>query len=119
MRELKEGSRFFETKAGKRLLKSVQEKMDIEGFTENSFKLQKKNRWRLEKKTFFDIFKEITDEDGAGAVADQRDFAKRLAGGAQRVELPDDQGTANIIARFKRIQGIVFHLVPDRRAHPI
>ena len=63
LRELKEGSRFFEAKAGKRLLKSVQEKMDLEGFSEDDFKEQKKNRWRLQGKTFFDIFKEITDED--------------------------------------------------------
>ncbi|MDN3681345.1 DUF5677 domain-containing protein [Vibrio tapetis subsp. quintayensis] len=63
LRELKEGSRFFETKAGKRLLKSVQEKMDLEGFTEEDFKVQKKNRWKLQGKTFFDIFKEITYED--------------------------------------------------------
>lgn len=63
LHELKEDSRFFETKAGKRLLKSVQEKMDLEGFSEDAFKKQKKNRWRLQGKTFFDIFKEITDED--------------------------------------------------------
>ncbi|MGR5093871.1 DUF5677 domain-containing protein [Vibrio maritimus] len=63
LRELKEGSRFFETKAGKRLLESVQEKMDLEGFTEDDFKVQKKNRWKLQGKTFFDIFKEITYED--------------------------------------------------------
>lgn len=63
LRELKEGSRFFETKAGKRLLKSVQEKMDLEGFSEDDFKEQKKNRWKLQGKTFFDIFKQVTDED--------------------------------------------------------
>jgi len=63
LRELKEGSRFFETKAGKRLLKSVQEKMDLEGFSEDDFKEQKKNRWKLQGKTFFDMFKTITDED--------------------------------------------------------
>ncbi|MDB4609678.1 DUF5677 domain-containing protein [Verrucomicrobia bacterium] len=63
LRELKEGSRFFETKAGKRLLKSVQEKMDLEGFSVDDFKEQKKNRWKLQGKTFFDIFKTITDED--------------------------------------------------------
>jgi len=63
LRELKEGSRFFETKAGKRLVKSVQEKMDLEGFSEDDFKEQKKNRWKIQGKTFFDIFKEITDED--------------------------------------------------------
>lgn len=63
LRELKEGSRFFETKAGKRLLKSVQEKMDLEGFTEEDFKVQKTNRWKLQGKNFFDIFKEISYED--------------------------------------------------------
>ena len=49
-------------KAGKRLLTSVQEKMDLEGFSEDDFKVQKKNRWRLQGKTFFDIFKETSDE---------------------------------------------------------
>ncbi|MCC4860983.1 DUF5677 domain-containing protein [Vibrio splendidus] len=63
LRELKEGSRFFETKAGKRLFKSVQEKMDLEGFTEEDFKVQKTNRWKLQGKSFFDIFKEISYED--------------------------------------------------------
>jgi hypothetical protein len=63
LRELKEGSRFFKTKAGKRLLKSVQEKMKLEGFTEDDFAHQKNNRWKLQGKTFFNIFKEITDED--------------------------------------------------------
>lgn len=63
LRELEEGSHFFHTKAGKRLLKSVQEKMELEKFTEEDFKAQKKNRWKLQGKTFFDIFKEITDEN--------------------------------------------------------
>lgn len=63
LRELKEGSRFFDTKAGKRLLKSVQEKMDLEGFSEDDFKQQKINNWKLQGKTFFDIFKEITNGD--------------------------------------------------------
>lgn len=62
LRELKEGSHFFDTKAGKRLLKSVQEKMELERFTEEDFKVQKKNNWKLQGKTFFDIFKEIVDE---------------------------------------------------------
>ncbi len=63
LRELEEGSHFFDTKAGKRLLKSVQEKMELERFTEEDFKVQKKNRWKLQGKTFFDIFKEITEEN--------------------------------------------------------
>ena len=63
LRELKEGSRFFETKAGKRLLKSVEEKMSLEGFTENDFRTQKSNRWKLQGKSFFEIFREVSDQD--------------------------------------------------------
>lgn len=62
LRELKEGSRFFETKAGKRLLKSVNEKMQMEKFSIEDFKIQKNNGWRLQGKRFFDIFSEIVDE---------------------------------------------------------
>lgn len=63
LRELKQGSRFFETKAGKRLLVSIEEKMELEELTESDFKIQKDNRWRLQGKTFFDIFKKISEED--------------------------------------------------------
>ena len=63
LRELKEGSRFFETKAGKRLLMSVKEKMELECFTVDDFTIQKKNRWKLQGKNFFDIFKEVFHED--------------------------------------------------------
>lgn len=63
LRELNEGSRFYETKAGKRILKSVQEKMDLENLTQDDFNDQKANRWRLQGKTFFDIFGEISEED--------------------------------------------------------
>ena len=63
LREKKQGSRFFETKGGKRLLKSIEEKMELEYFTEEDFKAQKNNRWKLQGKSFFDIFKEIHHED--------------------------------------------------------
>ncbi len=62
LRDFKEGSAFFESKAGKRLLKSVTEKMDLEGLTENDFEQQKRNRWKLQGKSFFDIFKTNWDE---------------------------------------------------------
>lgn len=62
LRELKKGNAFFESKAGSRLLKSVREKLELEGFDENSFKEQKKNRWKLQGKNFFEIFKEVEDE---------------------------------------------------------
>ncbi len=59
LRELKEGSAFFDTKAGKRLLAAIQDKMDFEGLTVDDFAQQKKNKWRLQGKSFRDIFSEI------------------------------------------------------------
>lgn len=59
LRELKDGSAFFDTKAGKRLLASVKDKMDFEGLTKDDFAEQKKNKWRLQGKSFRDIFAEI------------------------------------------------------------
>ena len=59
LRDLQAGSPFFETKAGKRLAASVSEKLAFEGLTEGSFELQKRNRWKLQGKTFRDIFGEV------------------------------------------------------------
>lgn len=60
--ELKEGEPFFKTKAGQRILKSVNDKMRFEGYTINDFDEQKKNRWKVQGKSFKDIFKEVEDE---------------------------------------------------------
>jgi hypothetical protein len=62
LQDAKNGSAFSKTKAGQRLLRSVQEKMNLEGFSENDFAEQKKNRWRLQGKSFLDIFKELYSE---------------------------------------------------------
>jgi len=62
LQNAKNGSDFTKTKAGKRLLRSVEEKMSLEGFSENDFSDQKKHRWRLQGKTFFQIFTELYDE---------------------------------------------------------
>ncbi|MEO6092290.1 MAG: DUF5677 domain-containing protein [Novosphingobium sp.] len=59
LRDFDAGSLFANTKPGQRLLKSVYEKLDAEGFTKDDFAEQKKNRWRLQGKTFYDIFDEI------------------------------------------------------------
>jgi hypothetical protein len=59
LRELDSGSAFFESKAGNRLLRSVREKLAFEGLTVLDFAEQKKNRWRIQGKTFYDIFSEI------------------------------------------------------------
>jgi hypothetical protein len=63
LRNLEEGSTFYETKAGKRLLKSVREKMEFEKLTEKDFEVQKKNRWRIQGKTFYEIFAEVEHAD--------------------------------------------------------
>ena len=59
LRDSENGSAFFESKAGKRLLKSVRDKMEFERLTPQDFQVQKKNRWRIQGKTFYDIFSEI------------------------------------------------------------
>lgn len=63
LRDLEAGSPFFDTKPGQRLLKSVQEKLNVEGFSKDDFDDQKKNRWKLQGKTFYDIFAEIEHKD--------------------------------------------------------
>ena len=63
LRQLKEGLPFFETKAGQRLLASVREKLALESLTPEDFALQKKNRWRIQGKSFYDIFAEVEHAD--------------------------------------------------------
>jgi hypothetical protein len=53
------GSAFFNTPAGDRLLSSVRVKMERECLTPDSFDTQNRNRWRVQGKTFFDIFSEV------------------------------------------------------------
>jgi hypothetical protein len=59
LRDLESGSAFYETKAGKRLLKAVREKMAFEKLTPQDFNLQRKNHWRIQGKSFHDIFSEV------------------------------------------------------------
>lgn len=63
LRDLEGGSAFFDTKAGKRLLAAVKDKMDFEGLTKDDFSEQKKNGWRLQGKSFRDIFAEIEHDN--------------------------------------------------------
>lgn len=63
LRDLESGSAFYETKAGKRLLSSVREKMAFESLTKNDFADQKANSWRIQGKSFFDIFTEIEHQN--------------------------------------------------------
>lgn len=61
--DLESGSTFFETKAGQRLVRSINEKLDFEGYTRDDFKEQKKRRWRIQGKSFRDIFAEVEHTD--------------------------------------------------------
>lgn len=63
LREMEAGSAFFDTKAGKRLLASVREKMNFERLTERDFDQQKRNKWRLQGKSFREIFAEVEHDD--------------------------------------------------------
>jgi len=63
LRDLESGSAFYETKAGKRLLASVREKMALEQLTPQDFAIRKKNRWKIQGKSFYDIFSEVEHAD--------------------------------------------------------
>jgi hypothetical protein len=63
LRDLESGSAFSESKGGKRLVKSVREKMAFEKLTPQDFDLQKKNRWRIQGKSFRDIFSEVEHDN--------------------------------------------------------
>jgi hypothetical protein len=59
----KENPEFWETKPGQRLLKSIMDKLGAEGWDINSFEEQKKNRWRIQGKSFYKIFTEIEPKE--------------------------------------------------------
>jgi Family of unknown function (DUF5677) len=70
LEDAKNGSAFSKTKAGQRLLRSVKKKMSLEGFSESDFAEQKKNRWKLQGKSFLDIFKEVYSEQNTAQVSE-------------------------------------------------
>lgn len=63
LRDFENGSAFLESKSGQRLLKTIGEKMKFEKLTPQDFDIQKKNRWRIQGKSFYDIFKEVEHAD--------------------------------------------------------
>lgn len=63
LRDLESGSAFYDTKAGKRLLKAIRDKMDFENLTIHDFSNQKRNGWRIQGKSFRDIFSEVEHAD--------------------------------------------------------
>ena len=57
------GSEYYRSKAGQRLLHSINEKLELEGLDIHSFEEQIQNHWRVQGKTFHTIFKEVVGEE--------------------------------------------------------
>ena len=59
LREHENGSEFFRTPAGQRVLRSARDDLALEGLSKQSFPVQKGNGWRLQGKSLYDIFGEV------------------------------------------------------------
>ena len=59
LRDYESGSDFFRTPAGERVLRSALDDLALEGLSKESFRAQKRNRWRLQGKPLYDIFDEV------------------------------------------------------------
>ena len=59
LRDHESGSEFFLTPAGHRVLRSALDDLALEGLSKQSFAVQKRNRWRLQGKSLYDIFGEV------------------------------------------------------------
>ena len=57
------GSEYYRSNAGRRLLRSIDEKLAREGLAEHGFEEQIRNNWRVQGKTFHAIFKEVVGEN--------------------------------------------------------
>lgn len=57
------GVSYYNSKAGRRILRSIKKKLASEGLNENSFAKQIANRWRLEGKSFREIFESVMGEN--------------------------------------------------------
>lgn len=63
LRDMRDGSAFFETKPGKRLATSIAEKLRLEGLTEADFEMQRRHKWKIQGKSFYDLFAAVEHED--------------------------------------------------------
>lgn len=57
------GSEFFRTAAGQRVLRSALNDLALEDLSKESFAQQRRNRWRLQGKSLYDIFGEVAGPD--------------------------------------------------------
>ena len=63
LRDHERGSAFFRTPAGRRVLRSANADLALEGFSKDSFAQQKRNRWRLQGKSLYEIFAQVVGAD--------------------------------------------------------
>lgn len=63
LRDQGSGSQFFDTSAGQRILHSAYSDLALEGFSKDSFVRQKRNGWRLQGKSLYQIFAETVGAD--------------------------------------------------------
>ena len=63
LRDHEDRSDFFRTHAGQRVLRSAFDDLALEGLSKESFALQKRNRWRIQGKSLYEIFAEVAGPD--------------------------------------------------------
>ena len=59
LRRHESGSEFFRRPEGKRVLRSALDDLALEGLSRENFRVQRRNRWRLQGKPLYDIFDEV------------------------------------------------------------
>ena len=60
---MRAGPSFFAQPAGQRVLRSALDDLALEGLSKESFAAQKRNRWRLQGKSLYDLFGEVASPD--------------------------------------------------------
>ena len=60
LRDHESGSEFFRTPAGQRVLQSAHDDFNLENLSKDSFTTQKRNSWRLQGKSIYKLFGEVT-----------------------------------------------------------
>ena len=63
LRKRENGSEFFQTAAGQRVLQSALDGLALEGLSKENFAQQKRNHWRLQGKSLYDIFGDVAGPD--------------------------------------------------------
>ena len=63
MQQAMSGIPYYKSKPGQRLLRSIKNKLELEGLDETSFNTQIRNDWRLQGKSFRCIFEEVMGND--------------------------------------------------------